>query len=117
MIANVPSRRRFSGLWKYRWSSVNASGPSNTAFASTRASTRPLPSVAVSDNGGVTSSTCWYATDAVAAVSGIGTISAGVAAVGRPEHAAYMRNRSEGIDFVMSSVQRTIDREALRRLC
>src|SRR5262245_50869778 len=55
VIENVPSRVRASGLWKYRWSSVNASGPSTTALASTRVNSRPLPSDAVSDHGGASS--------------------------------------------------------------
>src|SRR5262249_30795426 len=55
VIENVPSRVRASGLWKYRCSSVNASGPSTTAFASTRVNSSPLPSDAVSDHGGASS--------------------------------------------------------------
>jgi hypothetical protein len=55
VIANRPSRTRASGLWKYRCSSVYASGPSTTARASSRASTSPVPSDPVSDIGGPSS--------------------------------------------------------------
>src|SRR5580704_3395672 len=53
VIANVPSRTRSSGLRNFRWSSVNASGPSTTALASIASSTRPVPSEAVSDHGAI----------------------------------------------------------------
>ena len=60
VIWNVPSRVRGWSLWKYRCSSVNASGPSKTALASTRARIRPLPSDAVSDHGAsIAARDCW----------------------------------------------------------
>src|SRR5689334_13130358 len=51
VIEKRPSRTRSAGLAKRRRSSVKAIGPSTTARASSLTSSRPLPSLAVSDSG------------------------------------------------------------------